>query len=44
MDELFLSIWIRVLQMAARQHSLLSSVKGDGAEFFPIAYSRIFYD
>lgn len=28
---------VRVLEVAARQHGLLRALKGDGAEFLPVA-------
>jgi hypothetical protein len=34
-------VGVRVLQVAARQHGLLSVVKSDGSEFFPVADDRL---
>ena len=35
---------IRIFEDAARQHGLLRVVKGDGAEFLPVADERVLFE
>lgn len=43
MDKSILGIWVRISQVAARQHSFLSGIESNFAKLFPVTNCGIFH-
>jgi len=43
-DSLAGGVAVRIFQGAAREHCLLSAIKSDGTELFPVAHELVFHD